>query len=345
MDLLLFLLDLGVLYSIYAILAISVEIEYGELGIPNFAKSAMYALGAYSVGALATRIGVWLMGVTWQGEFKNTSWVYATLVSSNISTNPLLGIIIFVIPLIVALPIAAFLGLIASYPALRLREDYLGITLIAFSELVRVFARNYEPLLGGTFGAGVPNFLAFLPVQLRSLAFFAIAIGLLLLIWALYYRLTTSPFGRVLRAIRDNQVAAQSLGRDIVKIRAIVLVIGSMLAAIAGVLYAFYVGSVNPDDFTVMKTFIVVLMVVIGGKGSPMGPLAGAGVYIALDRSITFLKQQVSLPIDINYFSYILFGVLLISVIMWRPEGLIPEKPPLTVSGSTLEVREEQGSS
>lgn len=332
MDLLLFMLDIGVLYSIYAILAISVEIEYGELGIPNFAKSAMYAIGAFSVGATATRLGVWLIGATWEGEFKNTSWIYATMVSSKIASNPLLGLIIFIVPMLIALPLAAMLGLMASYPALRLREDYLGITLIAFSELLRVIVRNYEPLLGGTFGAGVPDFLAFLPVQLKNIVFFMIAVGLLVLIWATYYRLTTSPFGRVLRAIRDNEIAAQSLGRDIVKIRATVLVIGSILAAISGVLYAFYVGSVNPDDFTVMKTFIVVLMVVIGGRGNPFGPLAGAAIYIALDRTITFAKQLVSLPFDINYFSYILFGLLLIIIIMWRPGGLIPEKPPLTIS-------------
>ncbi|MEZ0345138.1 MAG: branched-chain amino acid ABC transporter permease [Infirmifilum sp.] len=331
MDILLFAINLGVLYSIYSILAISVELEYGELGIPNFAKSAIFASGAFSVGALATRLGVWLIGIPWQGEFRNTSWIYATTVSAKIAENPLLGVIIFLIPLLVALPVAALLGLAASYPALRLREDYLGITLIAFSELVRVFARNYEPLLGGTFGAGVPNFLAFMPVELRNMVFLLISLGFLFMIWAAYYRLTTSPFGRVIRAIRDNEVAAQSLGRDIVKIRAIVLVLGSILAAIAGVLYAFYVGSVNPDDFTVMKTFIVVLMVVVGGKGNPFGPLVGAGVYIMIDRMITFAKQMVSLPFDINYFSYIVLGLLLIIVIMQRPSGIVPEKPPVTV--------------
>ncbi|QOJ78065.1 branched-chain amino acid ABC transporter permease [Infirmifilum lucidum] len=331
MDPLMFILDLGVLYSIYAILAISVEIEYGELGIPNFAKSAMYAIGAFSVGALATRLGVWLTGVAWEGEFKSTSWIYATMVSERIASSPMLGVVVFVVPLIVAMPLAALLGLLASYPALRLREDYLGITLIAFSELVRVFVRNYEPLLGGTFGAGVPNFLAFLPVQLRSIALFLLSVAFLAGIWVAYYRLTTSPFGRVLRAIRDNEVAAQSLGRDIVKIRAKVLTLGSVLAAIAGVLYAFYVGSVNPDDFTVMKTFIVILMVVIGGKGNPLGPLVGAGIYIALDRTITFAKQLISLPFDINYFSYIIFGLLLILVVMVRPGGLVPERPPVTV--------------
>lgn len=331
MDPLLFILDLGVLYSIYAILAISVEIEYGELGIPNFAKSAMYAVGAFSVGALSTRLGVWLLGIKWEGEFKTTSWVYATIVSEKVATSPLLGLAIFVIPLLVAMFVAACLALLVSYPALRLREDYLGITLIAFSELVRVFTRNYEPLLGGTFGAGVPNFLAFLPVQLRGLALFALSATILLLIWLVYYRLTTSPFGRVLRAIRDDETAAQSLGRNIPKIRATVLVIGSVLAAVAGVLYAFYVGSVNPDDFTVMKTFIVVLMVVIGGRGNPRGPLVGAGIYIALDRTVSLLKQLLTLPFDINYFSYILFGMLLIIVVMRRPGGLIPERPPLTI--------------
>lgn len=326
-----FVLSLGTLYSIYVILASSMELEYGELGLPNFAKVAFFAIGAFTVGALSVRLCASLTGVALEGEFKLRSYYYATLFSARISSNPLLGLTVFFTSLIVAIPLSMLLGILASYPALRLREDYLATTLIAFSEILRVVTRNYEPLLGGTFGAGVVDFLAWLRSPWRELTMLVLCSSLAAGIWFIQYKLSTSPFGRVLRAIRDDELASVAYGKDVVKMRAWTMAIGSGMASVAGVLYAFYIGSVNPDDFTVARTFLVVLMVTVGGRGNPYGPLVGAAAYLLMDRLMLFVKHTIPLPFDVNYFSYIILGVLILVIIVRKPEGLIPERPLLTV--------------
>ena len=326
-----FLVSTAVLYSVYLILASSMEIEYGELGLPSFAKAAFFALGAFAVGALTVRLGALLTGVALEGEFKLVSYRYATLISASVARNPALGLALFAVPLLVALPLAVLMGLAASYPALRLREDHLAIALIAFSESVRVVARNYEPLVGGTFGAGVVDFLAWLRSPWKELALLAVALAMGFGAWLVEYRISTSPLGRVLRAVRDDEVAAQAYGMDVARLRAQILALGSAMAAVAGVLYAFYAGTVNPDDFTVSRTFIVVLMVVVGGRGNPFGPPVGAAVYLLLDRGITLVKHYIPVPFDVNYLSYILMGLLLILLLLKRPGGIVPERPLLTL--------------
>lgn len=336
-EVLAFLISLGTLYSIYVILSSSMELVYGELGLPDFAKAAFFAIGAFAAGALTTRLGVALMGIAWEGEFKLRSYYYATQISASIATNPLLGLVLFLVPLAVAVPVAMLLGVVASYPALRLREDYLAITLIAFSEIVRVIARNYEPLVGGTFGAGVVDVFAWLGSPWRELSMMFLSTAFAVGAWLLEYKLSTSPFGRVLRAIRDDEVAAAAYGKDVARVRAWAMAIGSGMAAVAGVLYAFYMGSVNPDDFTVSRTFLVVLMVTVGGRGNPKGPLLGAAVYLALDRAVLFAKRLLLVPFDVNYLSYIILGIILILFVMKRPGGLAPERPPLTVNREEVE--------
>uniref|UniRef100_A0A7C4B8G4 Branched-chain amino acid ABC transporter permease n=1 Tax=Thermofilum pendens TaxID=2269 RepID=A0A7C4B8G4_THEPE len=322
--------DVCILYTVYAILALSMELEYGELGLPNFAKAAFFAVGAFSAGALSARLGLMLLGLSWEGSFKERSWYYATLVSKEVARNPLLGAAILAAVLVVAVAVAAILGVIAAYPMLRLREDYLAITLIALGEVVRVTARNFDTIVGGTFGAGVVDVFAWAG-SARYFAFLLFALGSLALLYAAYHRLSTSRYGRILRSIRDDELAALALGRNVWKLRMKTLALGSALAAVAGVIYALYMGAVNPDDFSVGKTFVVVMMVVLGGRGNPSGPLAGAALYILLDKILSFAKHLVAIPLDVNYLAYIIFGASLLAILRWRPEGLIPEKPPLTL--------------
>jgi branched-chain amino acid transport system permease protein len=321
--------DVLVLYTVYAILALSMELEYGELGLPNFAKAAFFAVGAFSAGALSARLGLMPLGLSWEGPFKERSWYYATLVAREVARNPLMGVAILSVILIVAVLASAVLGVLVTYPTLRLREDYLAITLIAFSEIVRVAARNFDAIVGGTFGAGVADVFAWAGGA-RYPVLLLFALGSLASSYAVYRRLSTSRCGRVLRSIRDDELAALTLGRDVWKLRMKTLALGSALAAVAGVIYALYMGAVSPDDFTVGKTFVV-MMVVLGGRGNPLGPLAGAALYAPLDKALSFAKHLVAIPLDVNYLAYIIFGVSLLAILRWRPEGLIPEKPPLTL--------------
>ena len=138
--------------------------------------------------------------------------------------------------------------------------------------------------------------------------------------------------GRVveLSAIKPSEFAkniASAMGKDVVRVRMVVLMIGSAIAGLAGALYAFYSGSVHADDYMPIRTFLVWVMVIIGGAGNNLGAALGALVYVTVEKLIMIFKHSIPAPFDINYLSYIILGVILILTLMFRPEGLLPEKP------------------
>ena len=324
-----FFIDLASFYSFYLMLSISLNLEYGCTGIPNFGKVMFFAGGAFVTGALTARLIAPLAGVSgmFLAHYKLYNVIVGTQVSAFFSHRVDVAMATFVLMLVLAAAVGAALGWAASYPAIRLREDYLAMTLIVTGELLRIIARNYDPLICGTIGVSVPDpfyWLSGLPHDLlRTSIMLAIAFST----WALVDALAKSPFGRMIRAIRENELAAESFGKDVIKVRMKVLMVGSAIAGVAGALYAFYSGTVQADDFMPIKTFIVWVMVILGGAGNNKGAALGALTYLALDRTIVLLKGYVSAPFDINNLSYVALGVALILVLMYKPEGLIPEKP------------------
>ncbi len=324
------IVDFAAIYSIYLILSVSLNLEYGYTGIPNFGKVLFFAGGAFTVGALTARILAPLVGINLALiDYKTNNVLISSQVTMYLSNNPGLSLAVLLSMLALGAIIGAVLGWLASYPAIRLREDYLGMTLVVAGELMRRIALNYDPLICGTLGVAVPNPYAFL----EGAALDAFRSGFMLVValsvWFFAERLALSPFGRLLRAIRDNELAAEALGKDVVKVRAVVLIIGSAMAGLAGALYAFYTGFVHPNDCVPITTFVVWVMVVMGGAGNNAGAALGAFIYLLVERVIAIAKYHIhGLPFDINYVSYIALGVLLILILMYRPEGLLPERPP-----------------
>lgn len=326
-----FLLDFLAFFSIYLMLSISLNLEYGYTGIPNFGKVLFFAGGAFTVGAISTKLVMSMLGLGFfKGEFCTNHVTYSTEATKYLSAHPIHSIGIFVLMLFLGATIGAFLGYSASYPAIRLKESYLGITLLASGELLRIIARNYDPLICGTLGVSVPDIFAWLPTEIKELVQVTIMIGIALIIWVFVERLARSPFGRLIRAIRDNEVAASAYGKNVVRIRMQVLVLGSAIAGLAGVLYAFYVRSVHADDFMPLRTFVIWVMVILGGAGNNAGAALGSLIYVITERLIMQYKYYINVPFDVNYLSYIIFGVVLILVLMFRPQGLLPEKPSKT---------------
>jgi len=327
-DIVRFFLSLAAFYSIYLLLSISLNLEYGFTGIPNFGKVMFWAGGAFITGALASRVIAPFIGIPWKyiEKFKLYHAIVSTQVSIFFAEEPEVGVAILILMLIIGALTGAFLGWIASYPAIRLREDYLGITLIASGELLRIIARNYDPLICGTYGVMVPDPFHWASGSLREAMTVTLMMCISLLIFYILENLIKSPFGRLLKAIRDNELAAEAMGKDVVKIRMRVLMLGSAIAAIAGVLYAFYSGTVQPDDFIPVKTFIVWVMVILGGAGNNKGAALGALLYLAIDRTIIQIKNFFPMPFDVNNLAYILISIMFILVLMYRPEGLIPEE-------------------
>ena len=327
-----FFVDLLAFFSIYLMLSTSLNLEFGYTGIPNFGKVLFFAGGAYVVGATTSRLVAYIAGIHFK-DFPSEHVAVATEATKFLSGEPLLATGIFIMMIILGAIIGGILGYIASYPAIRLREDYLGITLLAFGELVRIIARNYDPLICGTLGVSVPNVFSYIPEpETRELMKIGIMVIIALSVWIFVSRITNSPFGRLLRAIRENEMAAKALGKDIEAIRMKTLVVGSAIAGIAGALYAFYTGYVQADDFVPIKTFIVWVMVMIGGPGNNLGAIVGAFTYLFIEKFVMFVKSYIEAPFDIVYLAYIVLGAILILILMFRPEGMLPEKPIRTVN-------------
>lgn len=325
-----FVLGLAAFYSIYQMLALSLNLEYGYGGLPNFGKVMFSAGGAFITGSLLTRLIALAAGVPpdviWDvSKFRVYNTLLATKGSSYLATNPLLAIAFFALMLVLGAGVGGLLGILASYPAIRLREDYLGVTLIVSGELLRIMARNYEPLVCGTLGVSVPNLFAWAGAysELAKVSSMLVISTLTLL---LVDRMLDSPYGRVLRAMRGNEVAAASLGKDVTLLKIETLAVGSAIAGAAGSMYAIYLGAVVADEFTPLKTFITWLMVVMGGAGNNAGACLGALTYISIDRILTLTKHVMPLPFDVNYLQHILTGIILVLLLMYRPEGILSER-------------------
>lgn len=259
-------------------------------------------------------------------------------INLQIQSQPLIGLAVFLLTLLVAMCIGGLLGLISSYPAIRLRADYLAITLLALGEVLSIIGINYEPLVGGIIGIAVPDVWSWLGrnrFPLITIILLVVAIGTFLLLEIL----ARSPLCRTLRAIRDNEVAALSLGKDIVKIRLEVLVLGSIISGLAGALYAFYTCYVGPAVYGKLEwTFLPWLMVILGGVGNNYGVMLGTLTFITLRKLIVFYKYSFALlPFDVVWLEYLLLGLIILLILIFRPSGMLKEKPSQTIPQTMLE--------
>lgn len=142
-----------------------------------------------------------------------------------------LGFLIFGITIVIAIITGAILGLVSSYPAIRLRGDYLAITLLAFGEIIRIIGINHTDLVGGTLGVSIPDVLSFVPNEYRFLVISFMLLGFAGIVYLLVSRFTNAPVGRLLRAMKHDEVAVQSLGRDTTQIKIKILMFGGMIGA------------------------------------------------------------------------------------------------------------------
>lgn len=319
------------------------------------------AAGGLLGGSLAYRLALYFY-VSGASNIFGEQFRYIPVINSALASAPLASLGIFLFTIVAGAGLAAFFGFLASYPAIRLREDYLGMLLLAAGEFFAIFLRSYSPIMGGTQPLSLPDPL-FWAVQTRGLRNVLVlgVMGLFALLVFLYaQRVGRSPLGRTLRAIRDNEVAAAALGKDNVSIRRKVLVISSALSGVAGALWILYTESIIADPlqgtFTRLDfTFIPFLIVILGGAANNYGVALGTAVFVGLTEAISefqtyVLAANIKLPISVALFNdliaslqYILVGVLLIVMLLWRPEGLIREKPTFTMPKKELAAMSGKG--
>jgi branched-chain amino acid transport system permease protein len=283
--------------GIFAVMALGLNLQWGFTGLFNVGVAGFVAIGAYA-SALLTTSGGLPVAVGWLGAM-------------------------------VAAGIAAF---IVGLAALRLREDYLAITTFGIAVVIQLVALNAQWLTGGPFGIqSIPRpFFAALGSGLAwNLAYLALVLAVLGLSWWALERLVASPWGRVLRAIREDEVAAASLGKRAMAFRLQSFVLGCMLMGLGGALYAHFVGYIAPEDFLPVLTFQIWAMLIVGGSGRNLGAVAGAvlvwGIWTVSGGLLRDLLPQAEQARGAAL-QVVLIGVLIAAILVARPRGLFGER-------------------
>lgn len=318
-------------FGIAALMSISLNLEYGLAGIPNFGQAVFVSIGAYVTAITYTRLLPLLAGQEVIWPCGTTLGPALQLRSEIMSRHPGAGFLNLFITLALAALVSGLVGYHVSRVALRLRQEwFLALVLLVGSETVRIFVRSYEPVIcanNGVSGVAQP-FVWLGNPQLASILFMLLVLFIAALAYVYSERLVRSPYGRLLKALRENEAVTRGLGKDVARARARIMFVGSVIAAIAGVLFALNTGYISSNDYVVTLTLDMWVMVVLGGFGNNRGALLGALVVTLLDRltAIATIQMNMSaIDLEFNYVRYIVYGVILLLMLRFRPQGILPE--------------------
>ena len=268
----------AVIILLYVMLASSLNIINGYSGQFNIGQAGFYCVGAYTSAILATRFGLgfWLL-------------------------LPIAGIM------------AAVFSLVIGLTTLRLKGTYLAITTLGFSEIIRLTVLNWSSLTRGPRGIpGIP-FPELFGIQLKSnIHFYYIGIFLVVLMIFVSYRVLNSRIGRAWIAIREDEGAARAMGVETFKYKLFNLLFGTFWAGVAGCFYAFFASYISADSFTLDEGFSILAMVLVGGQGTLLGPIVGAGFLTILPEFFRGLAQ----------YRLVIFGAAILITMYIRPQGI-----------------------
>ena len=300
-----YLISLGIMSGIYAVLCLGLNLQWGFAGLFNAGIAGFFAIGAYTAAILTTPESPSYLGG-------------------------------FGLPIVIAWPVAMALSGALAWAVgricVRLQGDYLAMATIGIAEVIRLFIKNEEWLTAGT--RGIPNIarpFEDLPSPWNNLAFLGLVVALGAVIYWAAERAWVSPWGRALRAIRDSDVAAAAIGKDVTQFRLEAFVFGAMIMGLGGALSAHYfkflgISATEP----LMVTFLVWVMLIIGGSGNNRGAILGATLIWVIWSATELLTNR--LPGEwitrTSYIRVLLIGILLQVVLQRFGKGLVPERPP-----------------
>lgn len=319
--------------GLYAVVALSVNIEYGYGGVPNFGRALAVLMGGVAVGGLLNRLLMAYFNVS--GGIVEASGQVKSMGNELVASHPVWGILLLLLSLVLAAAVGGAAGALFILPSAKLSEDYLAITLLAISEVAFLASSYNVALIGGYYGVSVPDVLAFTPGEARLAAFAGLSAALAIGSYWLAERLLNTPYGRALRSMRENDAVARAYGKDVMKLRIKTVAVGSAMAATAGALYSLYSVNVIATSFSRVEwTFYPILMVLLGGAGNNLGACLGALLFVAFRVLLTTYKFEVThllrLPFEAVWLEYVLFGAVMLLILMYRPTGLLKEKPIYT---------------
>ncbi|MGI0080941.1 MAG: branched-chain amino acid ABC transporter permease [Nitrososphaerales archaeon] len=345
-DLISVFIDMAILFCVYLIVSLTVNLEFGYTGIPNFGKVLFVAAGGVIAGSLSYRLALYALNLN-SSDVIGSQALFSTAINTYIDSHSLFGIGLLLFSLAVGAGVAAAVGYLSSFPAIRLREDYLGMLLLGAGEFFRIVLQSFYPITGGTEGLLIPdpvNWAVYTLSDFRDVVVLGILAVVTVGIYLYSERVARSPLGRMMRAIRDNEISSDAIGKNTVGVRRNVLIIASALSGIAGVLYVLWSPAISPMTFMRAEwTFYPFVIVILGGAANNLGVGVGTAVFVGITTTIDnartcLLSNGISLPVDINALEPIAIGVLLLVVLLWRPKGIIGEKPTFTMEKSKLQT-------
>ena len=288
--------------SIYALLGLGLNLQWGYTGLFNVGVAGFYAIGAYTSALLTIPLSPYHLG----------------------------GLHLPIpVGMLGAMLTSGLLAYVVGKPTLRLREDYLAIATISIAETLRLLLKNEAWLTNGV--QGLRDIPRPLPQTFGSFYDVFYLVVLLLTVAVVYLasgRLIRSPWGRVLKAIREDEAVAASVGKDVFRFKMQALVLGAMLMGLGGSFYAHYVKFISPDTFNpLMGTFLVWVMLMAGGSGNNRGAIVGAAVIWGLWSLSDVLTDKLPAPLDTrgSYLRVMLIGLVLQGILLKRPQGMVPE--------------------
>jgi len=324
-------LDHMVLAAAYVIMALGLNVVVGFAGLLDLGYVAFFAIGAH--------VAAYFGSAFWAGAGGGSG--IAILVGEPAASLP--GIHVnFLLVLVLAVAATTAAGVLIGVPTLPLRGDYIAIVTLAFGEIIGQVVSNGRQisLFGGSLTGGPQGITAidridlpfvgrFDALQLRPWYWFAL--GLVALTLLVNVRLRDSRQGRAWIALRDDEAAAAAAGVPIVRTKLLAYGVGAALGGVAGAFLGSYLGTVNPAQFTFSFSILILAMVVIGGLGSVWGVVAGAIVLSAvntwlLPRVLAGVPGDLGLDFDLSQISSGIYGLLLVLVMLLRPEGLLPAR-------------------
>ncbi len=281
-----YVLHIIIMINIYIILTLGVNLLVGYSNLLSISHAAFYGIGAYlSVLALMT--------------FKLTLIPSIVLAAAGTAV------------------LAYFIGKVS----IRLKGDYFVLVTLGFQMIVFAILYNWVSVTRGPYGIpGIPSPKLIGWIEIKGIGgFLALSSVLVAVIIILYYRIIQSPFGRILKGIRDDEIGVLSLGRDVTSFKIRAFVIGSSMAAVSGFLFASYVSYIDPTSFTLDESIFIVSAVLIGGAGTIRGSIAGAIFVVVLPEALRFLGMPDAIAANMRQ---IIYGLLLVVLMMFRPKGI-----------------------
>lgn len=281
-----YLMHLGIIISIFAILGVSLNLVVGYAGLLSVAHAAFFGIGAYTTGVLLSTLGL------------------------NFFVAMGVGIVVTAI-------VSLLIGIVLS----RFDDDYYALASLGFTVIILSVFMNWQEVTRGPLGiAGIDRPELFGLSFGSNTSFLLLSLVLFgLIFWASRY-LVSSSFGRVLMAIRDDEGALRVFGYKTVSYKLAIFVISAAMASVAGALFASYITFIDPSSFGVMESVFLLALIILGGLGSTSGAVVGAVVLVLLPELLRF----VGLPPEIaGHLRQVIFGVLLVLLMLYRPQGFL----------------------